>query len=226
MQIVGLIPARGGSKGIPRKNLEPLGGRPLIAWTIEAARASSRLTRTVVSTDSEEIAQVARELGAETPFERPAELAGDDTPMRDVVLHALDALGSCDVLVLLQPTSPLRGARHVDEAVEALLTSDADSVVSVVEVPHRYRPDSLMALVDGRLVQLGPPSPTRQEKPVVYARNGPAVLALRAEGLETRASLYDGDCRPYLMGPRHSIDVDDPFDLELAECIASLEQSA
>ena len=226
MRIVGLIPARGGSKGIPRKNLEPLGGRPLIAWTIEAARASSRVTRTVVSTDSPEIAQVAREHGAETPFVRPPELAGDDTPMRDVVLHALDELGGCDVLVLLQPTSPLRRARHVDEAVEALVASGADCVVSVVEVPHRYRPDSLMALVDGRLVALGPAPATRQEKTVVYARNGPAVLALRAEGLESRAGLYDGDCRPYVMAPRDSVDVDDAFDLELAEFLASSGQQA
>src|ERR687886_2885180 len=110
VRILGLIPARGGSKGIPRKNLAPLCGRPLLAWTVGAACVARSLDRVVVSTDSDEIAATARELGADV-LERPAELARDGTPMRDVVLHARDELGRPEILVLLQPTSPLRRAR-------------------------------------------------------------------------------------------------------------------
>jgi CMP-N-acetylneuraminic acid synthetase len=216
VRILSLIPARGGSTGIPGKNLAPLCGRPLLAWTVGAACAARSLDRVVVSTDSEEIAAVARELGADV-LERPGELASDETPMRDVLLHAVGELGRPEVVVLLQPTSPLRRAQHVDEAVALLAETGADCVVSVVEVPHRYRPGSLMALEGDRLVPLGPVPATRQEKPVVYARNGPAVLALRAERIGS--DLYGGDCRAYVMEPRDSIDVDGPFDLELAELL-------
>jgi CMP-N-acetylneuraminic acid synthetase len=216
VQVLGLIPARSGSKGIPGKNLAPLAGKPLLAWTIEAARASRTLTRTVVSTESEEIATVAKELGVEA-LARPPALAADETPMLDVVRHALAEL-PCDVLVLLQPTSPLRRAEHVDEAVRLLLDARADCVVSVVEVPHQFRPGSLMWLVEGRLVPLEEQSAARrQDKPVVYARNGPAVVALRPERLGD--DLYGGDCRPYVMDPRDSVDVDGPFELELAELL-------
>jgi CMP-N,N'-diacetyllegionaminic acid synthase len=216
VQVLGLIPARGGSQGIPGKNLAPLCGRPLLAWTVGAACAARSLDRVVVSTDSKEIAATARELGADV-LERPAELARDEVPMRDVLLHALEELGRPEVLVLLQPTSPLRRAEHVDEAVALLRESGADCVVSVVEVPHRYRPGSLMALEGDRIVPLGPVPATRREKPVVYARNGPAVLVLRSERIGS--DLYGGDCRPYVMEPRDSIDVDEPFDLELAELL-------
>src|ERR687888_1463258 len=178
VEVVALIPARGGSKGIPRKNLAPVVGRPLLAWTIDAALGSRTVTRTVVSTEDDEIAAAARELGAEV-LARPPELAADDTPMQPVIAHAVEELGAPEVLVLLQPTSPLRRAEHVDEAVELLLGSGADSVVSVVEVPHRYRPGSLMAMDGDRLVRLADDhAATRQEKPLVYARNGPAVLVV------------------------------------------------
>jgi CMP-N,N'-diacetyllegionaminic acid synthase len=214
MSVVALIPARGGSKGIPGKNLARLGGRPLLAWTVDAARSAGRVDRVVVSTDSEEISHVAEELGADV-LRRPAELAADETPMREVVLHALGQLEACDVLVLLQPTSPLRRAEHIDEAVALLLDSGADSVVSVVEVPHGFRPDSLMALEDGRLVSLSAPPGRRQEKSPVFARNGPAVLVLRPDRADE--DLYGDDCRAYVMRPEDSVDVDEPFDLELAE---------
>src|SRR5919199_3846650 len=216
VRTLGLIPARGGSKGIPGKNLTPLCGRPLLAWTVGAACAARSLDRVVVSTDCEEIAATARELGADV-LERPAELARDATPMRDVLLHAIEQLGRPEVLVLLQPTSPLRRAHHVDEAVGLLRETGADCVVSVVEVPHRYRPGSLMALEGDRIVPLGPVPATRHEKPVVYARNGPAVLALRAQRIGD--DLYGGDLRAHPMEPRDSIDVDGPFDLEVAELL-------
>jgi CMP-N,N'-diacetyllegionaminic acid synthase len=211
VEVLGLIPARGGSKGIPRKNLALLGGKPLLAWTVDAARGAQELTRVVVSTDDDEIAAAA---GADV-LRRPPDLAQDDTPMLDVVRHAVGEL-SPDVVVVLQPTSPLRRAEHVDACVRLLLESGADAVLSVVEVPHAFRPDSLMDVVDGRLVARGGPR-TRQEKALVYARNGPAVLARRADRLEE--DLYAGDVRPLVMDARDSLDVDDPHDLELAELL-------
>jgi CMP-N,N'-diacetyllegionaminic acid synthase len=211
LDVLGLIPARGGSKGIPRKNLAPVAGKPLLAWTIDAARAATELTRVVVSTDDDEIASAA---GVEV-LRRPAELAADETPMLDVVRHAVAEL-SPDVLVLLQPTSPLRRAEHIDAALRLLLESGADAVVSVVVVPHRYSPEALMDVVDGRVVARGS-ARMRQEKGLVYARNGPAVLAVRSDRIGD--DLYGGDCRPYLMEERDSLDVDDPFDLELADLL-------
>jgi CMP-N,N'-diacetyllegionaminic acid synthase len=216
MDVVGLIPARAGSKGIPRKNLATLAGRPLIAWTLEAAQASQTLTSIVVSTDSKEIAEAVAGIQL---LQRPVRLATDETPMRAVVDHALAELATPDVLVLLQPTSPLRRPEHIDEAVQLLLETGADSVVSVVEVPHRYAPESLMALHDGRLVALAESAARRQDKQRVYARNGPAVLALRPDRLGD--DLYGGDCRGYLMRPEDSLDIDGPFDLELAELLLS-----
>jgi CMP-N-acetylneuraminic acid synthetase len=219
VSVVGLIPARGGSKGIPRKNLAPLGGKPLIAWTIAAGLESERVKRTVVSTDDPEVADVARAYGAEV-LDRPAELGADDTPMRDVVAHALRGLAPETALVLMQPTSPLRAAGHVDDAVELLLASGADAVVSVVEVPHRYGSVSLMRLDGERLVRLDEtPYAARADKPVLYARNGPAILALRAGRIGD--DLYAGDVRPYVMDAADSVDVDEPFDLELAEFLLS-----
>jgi CMP-N-acetylneuraminic acid synthetase len=208
MDVLGLIPARGGSKGIPRKNLAPVGGKPLLEWTVEAARAATELTRVVVSTEDDEIAAAA---GVDV-LRRPDELAEDETPMLDVIRHAVAEL-SPDVVVLLQPTSPLRRPEHIDAAVRLLLESDADAVVSVVAVPHRFRPEALMDVVDGRVVARGS-ARTRQEKEIVYARNGPAVLAVRSERLGD--DLYAGDCRPYLMDERDSLDLDEPSDLELA----------
>lgn len=212
MDVLGLIPARGGSKGIPGKNLALVAGRPLLEWTIDAARGARELTRVVVSTDDDEIAHAAA--GVEV-LRRPAELAADDTPMLDVVRHAIVELAP-DVVVVLQPTSPLRRAQHVDEAVRLLRETDADCVVSVVEVPHRYQPEALMDVVDGRVVPRGL-ARTRQEKELVYARNGPAVLVVRADRLEV--DFYEGDCRAYVMDGRDSLDVDTPFDLDVADLL-------
>jgi CMP-N-acetylneuraminic acid synthetase len=216
--VVALIPARGGSKGIPRKNLAPLAGKPLVAWTVEAALAARTPVRAVVSTDDGEIATVAAALGAGV-LVRPEELAADETPMLDVVLHAADALGDAEVLVVLQPTSPLRRAEHVDAAVALLEETGADCVVSVVEVPHAFRPGKLLSVEDGRVRALGD-EPLHRDLAPLYARNGPAVLALRVDGLAERG-LYGGDVRALVMEPADSIDVDSAFDLRLAESLLS-----
>ncbi len=231
MRILGVIPARGGSKGIPHKNLALVGGRPLLAYTAEACRQSTTLTRVIVSTDDEAIAAAARALGLEVPFPRPATLAGDETPMLPVVQHALDGMReagfSADVVVLLQPTSPLRRGDHIDDAVERLAQSGADSVVSVVEVPHQFNPLSVMRL-DGERLRSFLDAPTlvgRQSKPRLFARNGPAVLAVRAS-VVAEGSLYGDDCRPLLMSAEDSIDIDSPWDLALAELVLASRRRA
>ena len=223
MNVLGIIPARGGSQSIPRKNLVPLGGRPLIAYTCEAALAARRLDRVIVSTDDLEIARVAQALGAEVPFLRPEALAADTVPMIDVLRHAVRSLEDrdgyrADIVVLLQPTSPLRQARHIDETVDLLLRTGADSVVSVVEVPHQFTPGSLLRLDGERLApyEAGPMILRRQDKPRLYARNGPAVLAVRRQTLLDGGTLYGRDTCGYVMAPEESVDIDGPLDLDLA----------
>lgn len=223
--VLGLIPARGGSKSIPRKNLANLAGRPLLAYTCEAAIAAKRLTRVILSTDDEEIARVGSECGIEVPFRRPSALARDDTPSIAVAQHCLEFLAqsegfSPDVVVLLQPTSPLRRAHHIDEALERMEETGADTVVSVVEVPHRFSPYSVMQVRDGWLQNFYETPVTfdryrRQEMPTFYGRNGPAVLAARARIIVEANSFYGSQVAPYPMGIAESIDIDSPFDLEL-----------
>jgi CMP-N-acetylneuraminic acid synthetase len=217
MEALGLIPARGGSRGIPGKNLTLLGGRSLLALTCEHALASDRLVRRVVSTDSPEIAAAAQALGVEV-IDRPAALAADETPMLDVVRHALDQTPGANPVVLLQPTSPLRRPMDIDGALELWERTGADSVVSVVRVPHSFTPGSqLRRDAAGRLepYHADEHAPSRQAKPVLYARNGPAVLVVGADIVRS-GSLYGNDCRAYEMSPEDSIDVDEPLDLELA----------
>ncbi|MBT3392157.1 MAG: acylneuraminate cytidylyltransferase family protein [Chloroflexi bacterium] len=224
MNILGIIPARGGSKAIPHKNITPLAGKPLLAYTCEAALSSQRLSRVILNTDNPEIAEVGRACGIDVPFMRPAYLAADDTPMLPVLQHTLDWMAAeqdfpVDVLVLLQPTSPLRSAEHIDAAVELLLTKGADTVVSVVAVPHHFNPVSVMQLDDEGCLQPFLPGEMilrRQDKPRVYARNGPAVLVIRRATLE-QDHLYGAKTLPYEMDPTSSIDIDSPEDLDLAE---------
>jgi CMP-N,N'-diacetyllegionaminic acid synthase len=221
--VIGLIPARGGSKSIPRKNLVSVAGRPLLAFTAEAALGALRVDRVLLSTDDPEIALIGRAFGLETPFVRPAELSGDAAGMLPVMRHALDWLTKNGpepiAVVLLQPTSPLRTARHIDEAVALLLDSDAETVVSVVEVPHQYSPASVMTMgADDRLTPFlpGPPILRRQDKPRVFARNGPAILAVRSTALR-RGTLYGEATIGYRMSAADSLDIDEPDDLWLVE---------
>lgn len=225
LNVLGLITARGGSKGIPRKNLAPCGGRPLLAWTADAARGSSVLSRTVISTDDPEIAEAAVSYGVEAPFLRPAELASDTARSIDVANHALDWFEqhegwTADILVLLQPTSPLRKSRHIDDAY-GLLDDAADSVVSVVEVPHGFLPWSCLSIADGILHEyVSGELPfdrfRRQGQPHLFARNGPVVIVTRAAVIRA-GSFYGDRSVPYVMGRIESTDIDDAFDLELAD---------
>jgi CMP-N-acetylneuraminic acid synthetase len=231
MNVLGVIPARGGSKAIPTKNLAPLCGRPLLAYTGDAVNESKKLTRTIVSTDDERIAECARSLGLEVPFIRPSTLAGDDAPMLPVLQHAIRVMREhgfeSDIVVLLQPTSPLRRGQHIDAAIDRLQRVRGDSVVSVVEVPHQFNPVSVMRVDEGLLKPfLEASAPTRrQDKPRLYARNGPAVLAVQARVVED-GSLYGNQSWPLIMTPEESLDIDTLWDLRLAESVLAARSNA
>lgn len=222
---IGLITARGGSKGIPRKNVVDLAGKPLITWTIEAALRSQRLTRIIVSTDDQEIAQISRDWGAEVPFRRPPELAQDDSPHLAVVFHAVNWLRSNqglgpDYVIILQPTSPLRTEKDIDAAVETAIAKDADAVVSVC--PSREHPYlSKRTTPDGRLLDFGPwPEGylRRQVLPQSYSLNGAIYLA-RCDVLLERETWYTENTFAYVMPPERSLEIDTAWDLHLAELI-------
>ena len=173
MNLLSLIPARGGSKGIPRKNIRKLSGKPLIAWSIEAAQKSSFVDRIVVSTDDEEIAIIARSYGAEVPFLRPTELSRDDTPGIAPVLHALEQFPEVEQILLLQPTSPLRTSEDIDGIVRMSLERQASSVVSICESPKHpnwmffYGEDKkLYPFTDAHITTMV------QDLPKVYSVNG------------------------------------------------------
>lgn len=229
MNILGLIPARGGSKSIPRKNIVPLAGKPLLAYTCEAALDSAMLTRVVLSTDENEIAQVGRDFGVDVPFIRPTSLAQDDTGSVPVAQHAIQWLAEhdnwqTDIVVLLQPTSPLRTAQHINDAVKILLNTGSDTVVSVVEVPHQFSPYKLMTVNDNGLLEdfwqdtVAFNRLRRQDVPALLARNGPAVLVSRAE-VVAGGSFYGTKTSPFYMSQRDSLDIDTLFDLQLADCL-------
>ncbi|MBI3321940.1 MAG: acylneuraminate cytidylyltransferase family protein [Candidatus Omnitrophica bacterium] len=236
MEILGLIPARGGSKGIPKKNLVPLAGRPLLAYTCEQALAALSLSRVVLTTDDPSIAECGRAAGVDVPFLRPQALAADETPMVDVVRHALDTLRAAegyqpDLVVLLQPTSPLRSAKHIHDAIQLHGRTNAETVVSVVAVPHRYSPHSLMRLEDGLLRDFWEGTVTwdpfqRQHLPVLYARNGPAVLVTRTSVVVEEHQLYGRRIVPYIMEEDESVDIDTPDDLRVAEWLLTQRKVA
>ena len=179
-----------------------------------------------MSTDDQEIAAAAGTFGADVPFLRPPYLAGDETPMLDVLVDLVASLERLeayhpDILVLLQPTSPFRRAEHIDAAVALLTRSGADSVVTVIPVPHQFAPASLVQLQDDRLLPYteGPAPTRRQDKPRLFARNGPAVVAVRTRVVTEQRTLYGPDTRGVVMSREDSIDIDDAFDLEVAELL-------
>jgi CMP-N,N'-diacetyllegionaminic acid synthase len=224
-KIVGVITARGGSKGIPRKNTVLLAGKPLIAWTIEAALRSCRLDRLIVSTDDSDIAEISRAWGAEVPFMRPPELAEDNTPHILVMLHALSWLRESDgvrpdYLMLLQPTAPLRTADDIDGAIEIAEARDAIAVVSVREMhPHPYL--SKRILGDGTLadfVETDIAYLRRQALPPAYALNG-SIYLNRSESLMRDQTFIPHGTIGLVMPPERSMDVDSPWDLHLIELV-------
>lgn len=223
MRVLGIVTARGGSKGIPRKNIVPLLGKPLLAYTAEAALAARRLTRTVLSTDDEEIATVGRAAGLEVPFLRPPELARDNTPtipvLQDVV-QKLEASGErYDAILALQPTTPLRRPEDIDGAIALLERTGADAVISFVDVGEKHPARMKFLDADGRVID--PPfaeqfeGQRRQDLPKMYLREG-SIYLTRRDVLMLRHSLQGEDCRAWLVPVERACNIDVPFDLFLA----------
>lgn len=223
LRILGLIPARGGSKGVPRKNIRLLCGKPLLQYTAEAALASQKLSRVVLTTDDQEIAEVGQRLGLEVPFRRPAELALDHTPSLPVVQHAVRTLETAgdrfDAICLLQPTTPMRRADDIDACIELYETSLPDAVISVLPVPAEYNPHWVyFQNADGSLhLSTGDETiiPRRQELPAAYHRNG-AVFVTNRDVLMNSNSLYGARVIGFPMDPDRSVNIDTEKDWERA----------
>jgi CMP-N,N'-diacetyllegionaminic acid synthase len=229
MRVLGIVTARGGSKGIPRKNLALLAGKPLLQYTADAVAVSRRLTRTVISTDNDEIASAAEGMGIACPFMRPPELAQDDTPtipvLQDVV-RRLEAMGEFyDAIFTLQPTNPLRISGDIDGAIELLETSQADSVISYSDVGERH--PARMKKIDTRGRVVDPPfaeqfeGQRRQDLPKLYLRDG-SVYLTRRDVLMNLSSLKGADCRAWEIPVQRAVNIDHEFDLFLAEQLLKL----
>lgn len=225
---LGLIPARGGSKGVPRKNVRELAGKPLIAWTIEAALQAKSLARVVVSSEDDEILAVARAFGAHTPFVRPPELARDDTPSIEVALHALASLPErYDWLVLLQPTSPLRTGEDIDAAVQFCRTAQKDACVGVTQT--RESPWWMFTRSpDGALAPLLPQAALparRQDLPAAWSING-AVYVTRTTTLKKARTFFPPGALGFPMPAEHSVDIDTEPDFLLARALLEARAAA
>lgn len=223
MRVLGVITARGGSKGVPGKNIRVIAGRPLIAWTAKAALGATRLARTILTTDDLAIAAAGRAAGIDVPFMRPAELAGDLTPSLPVVQHALAMVEQAgeryDAVCLLQPTSPMRTAALIDACIERFEGSSADSLMTILPVPAEHNPHWVYRMsADGELASFvpGPPITRRQDLPAAYHREG-AVYLVRRDVLVDKNSLYGETILGYPVDPRHTVNIDTPADWELAE---------
>ena len=231
MNVLGLIPARGGSKGIPNKNLRLLAGKPLLAYAMEAANASGVIDRLILSTDSGLIASLGRTLGLEVPFLRPAELATDESPIFPVIQHAVAELEKSgwipEILVLLQPTSPLRSPDQIRKAVTMLKDGECDSVVSVIEIPHLFAPQKALWIQDGFLSfwsESGSAITRRQQLQPTYAREGTVYACLR-DVFKKRCSLYGDRCRPLILAEEESLNLDTLGDWQKAEEIVKLRMA-
>lgn len=223
--VVGFIFARGGSKGVPRKNIRLLAGKPLIAYAIETARSSELVNRIIVSTEDAEIAEVAKQYGAEVPFVRPKELAQDDSPEWSAWQHAVQALQGIrgipkiDAFISIPPTSPLRGVEDVDACIRMLLHSDADLVITVK--PGHRRPYYNMVTLDqfgyARLVwNRARAVPNRQSSPMVFDMTTVAYAA-RAAFVLNASSMFEGKVKAVVVPPERALDIDTELDFRFAE---------
>ena len=221
LRVLGLIPARGGSKGVPRKNVRDAGGKPLIAWTIEAAKASRFLDRVVLSSDNDEIISVAMKFGCDAPFKRPADLATDEADSMSVVRHALSALPEkFDLVVLLQPTSPLRRTDDIDGAISLCIDASSASCVSICEA-EKSPYWMFERMDDGALTPLikrDAFNSRRQDVPPAYALNG-AVYVGHTERILAGENFFFGKTVGYCMPKERSFDIDSEFDLKIVDMI-------
>ncbi len=222
-KLLAIIPARGGSKRLPRKNILDLAGKPLIAWTIEAALISKYIDHVIVSTDDDEIATVSKKYGADVPFMRPTNLATDDSTSVDVVLHAIERLEQYDYIILLQPTSPLRTTKNIDESIELLKFSRSDAVISVSKLEHNplcintvQNDGDLSNFLDTTILN----KPEKDLKQY-YQLNG-AIYLCDIKRLEKEKSFFLKDnCIAYKMKQVESVDIDNEIDFKLSELYLS-----
>ena len=219
--VVALIPARAGSKRLPGKNIRDLAGKPLIAWTIEAAKACKYIDRVVVSTDDQKVAEIAERYGAEIPFLRPAELASDTASTNDVILHFIKQLNDDrdSILVLLQPTSPLRRGLEIDAAMNMLVEKGASGVVSVCECEHNPiwsgMIDGCGSMLDFNKEEfVGVRS---QDLPSYHRINGAIYIYSMKSIVDNEGIFYSKDVYAYEMTREMSVDIDTRFDFDCAE---------
>lgn len=216
-KIIAIITARGGSKGIPGKNIKPLWGKPLLDWTFEAAKSSLYLDRIILSTDDNRIIQHAEQLGCEVPFIRPSYLATDEATSTDVILHALDEAGNdYDYFLLLQPTSPFRKSRDIDHIIEACVDKGVMVMVSVEQV--KAHPMFLYQLLDGALHSFDPQAQQlrRQDIPPVYKHNGALYIADINHFREVR-SFVGKEAHGFICDGPINVDIDTHLDWQYAE---------
>lgn len=234
MNTLALIPARGGSKGVPRKNVKILGDKPLLAYSCEVARACKHVSKLVLSTDDSEIAEVGRKYGAEVPFMRPADYSDDKAPMKGVILHALEFLQEKenfkpDYVLLLQPTTPFRTVDDLEHAFKLMSTGRFDSIVSVTEIPRHLSPHWQFKIEQDELkIFTGEPFPElitrRQDLPLSYTRNG-AIYLFKADNLAKTDSIYGNHCGAYIMPQERSINIDSMSDWERAEAYLKVNKN-
>lgn len=220
LSVLAIIPARGGSKGLPGKNIRPLAGKPLIVHTIEQAQRSRYIDRIVLSSDDPKIIEISREAGCDVPFVRPDELASDTATSMDVVFHCLKNVDNFDIVVLLQPTSPLRTAGHIDDCIESLLNEGVDTCISVAEVDKS--PFWMFTTQeDGMLEPLFEQTfSRRQDLPRTYEING-AVYVSPTKILARNGSFISAKTRGYVMTREQSIDIDTADDFSRAELLVA-----
>lgn len=221
-KVLAIVPARGGSKGIPKKNIIDVNGKPLIAYTLEEAKKSKYIDQIVVSTDDQKIKEVSDRYGDFVPFMRPAELATDEAKTIDVVLHVIEELPDYDLLILLQPTSPLRRVEHIDEAFEKLIESGKDSLVSLTKV--KKHPNWMFYVDDkGNMVSVTGEEIAHQRQALreAYVLNG-AIYISNIDFIKEKRSMFNLSSFAYRMAYSLSMDIDDSNDIETI--INSLEK--
>jgi len=223
-KVLAIIPARGGSKRLPRKNILPLHGKPLIAWSIEAGLNSKYIDRVVVSTDCEDIAKVAIDFGADVPFIRPSEIATDTASTDSVILHCLSTLSvdtNPDIVVILQPTSPLRTNQDIDQALRLLIDKEAEGIVSVCECEHSpFWSNTLPADSNmGAFINKDVKGKRSQDLPSCYRLNGAVYVFTSDSLIDKQGVSYTESVYSFIMPGSRSVDIDLELDFRLAEVI-------
>ena len=231
MKILGIIPARGGSKGIPKKNIKLLGGKPLLEYTAKAALASKSLSRVILSSDDTEIIEVAKNIGLEVPFIRPENLSQDETPSLSVIKHALEFFETknefFDAICLLQVTSPFREEELIDRAIQKFEREDLDSLISVREVPSDFNPHWIFITDSKNHLKVATGEEKiisrRQELPKAFHRDG-AIYITRTEVILNQDSLYGSSIGYIESKNEHYVNIDTPDDWRVAEEIIKILQ--